>query len=120
MLSCAQPPPARMPTWDWSQTVPSSDPIQPSRQSVVPVGLRLAAPERPPKAPARVNRPAAGPRPPRDARDGGGGWGRGAAGGGGGRGAGGKGVQRGKKTRSGEDTSEIPAPSKLPRPPFLL
>ena len=80
MLSCAQPPPARMPTWDWSQTVPSSDPIQPSRQSVVPAGLRLAAPERPPKAPARVNRPAAGPRPPSDARDGVGVWARSAAG----------------------------------------
>src|SRR5437868_13782086 len=67
MLSCAQLPLARTPTWESSQAVPSSEPIQPTRQSVVPAGLRLAAPERPPKAPARVTRPDAGPKTPSDA-----------------------------------------------------
>ena len=69
-----------MPTYCWSQTVPSTDPIQPTRQSVVPAGLRLAAPERPPKAPARVTRPEAEPRPPSAARDGVPTWARSAAG----------------------------------------
>src|SRR5690242_8084959 len=82
MLSCAQLPLARRPTCDSSQTVPSSDPIQPRRQSVVPAGLRLAAPERPPKAPARVKRPAVEPGAPSGARDGDGApiWARSAAG----------------------------------------
>src|SRR2546429_10022719 len=97
MLSCAQPPPARMPTWGWSQTVPSSDPIQPSRQSVVPAGLRLAAPERPPKAPARGERPGGGAGAPSGARGGAGGLGGGAAGAAGGPGGGGgNGIQRGE------------------------
>src|SRR5213593_2874380 len=56
MLSCAQLPLARMPTFRRSQTVPSTEPTQPSRQSAVPAGFKLAAPERPPKAPPTVQR----------------------------------------------------------------
>src|SRR5438876_10214183 len=56
MLSCAQLPLARTPTFRLSHAVPSIEPIQPSRQSTVPAGFKLAAPERPPKAPPRVTR----------------------------------------------------------------
>src|SRR2546422_11630568 len=43
-----------MPTLRRSHTVPSIEPTQPSRQSAVPAGFKLAAPERPPNAPPRV------------------------------------------------------------------
>src|SRR2546425_6807950 len=56
MLSCAQLPLARIPTFRCSHTVPSIEPIQPSRQSAVPAVFKLAAPERPPNAPPRVKR----------------------------------------------------------------
>src|SRR5438094_9092640 len=56
MLSCAQLPLARTPTFRLSHTVPSIEPIQPSRQSAVPAGFKLVAPERPPNAPPRVTR----------------------------------------------------------------
>src|SRR6184192_4493096 len=56
MLSCAQLPLARTPTFRLSHAVPSIEPIQPSRQSAVPAGFKLAAPERPPNAPPRVKR----------------------------------------------------------------
>src|SRR5207247_10344106 len=56
MLSCAQLPLARTPSFRLSTAVPSIEPIQPSRQSAVPAGVKLAAPERPPNAPPRVKR----------------------------------------------------------------
>src|SRR2546428_114832 len=56
MLSCAQLPLARTPTYWCSHAVASTEPIQPSRQSAVPAWSRWAAPHRPPDAPPPVTR----------------------------------------------------------------
>src|SRR5256712_5030226 len=88
MLSCAQLPLARTPTYWCSHAVASTEPIQPSRQSAVPAWARWGAPDRPPDAPPTVTRAELGRRPRRGATAGGRGATRGAAPGGGGAAAG--------------------------------
>src|SRR5438309_6850070 len=63
MLSCAQLPLARTPTYWCSHAVAATEPIQPSRQAVVPAWSRWAAPDRPPNAPPTVTRSKVGRRP---------------------------------------------------------
>src|SRR5712692_7458327 len=67
MLSCAQLPLARTPTYWCNHAVASTEPIQPSRQSAVPAWSRWAAPDRPPNAPPTVTRSTLGRRPGWDA-----------------------------------------------------
>src|SRR6266516_7849522 len=55
-LSCAQFPLARRPINGCTQYVALTEAAQPSRQSAVPASLRLAAPDKPPKAAAAVRR----------------------------------------------------------------